>query len=999
MRVFARWRGTRSRLPHVTGTAETRRSPALDLWPVLIIGVAALLRLAFLGRIPTFLEYDEAANVILAGEIARGVKLPIFIRPYTGKEALYFYAAAAVMRLGGISVFSLRLTSATCGLITVALTLFCARELAKIGGVAQREQRWLALFSAGLVAVSYWQVNLARLGYRAVILPPLLAATVGLLLRGLRTGWRRLILLAGASAGLCAYTYSSVRVLPLFPAAIWLWVGIADRRQWRERLLQFVLFGLAAGLVFAPLGVFFLRYPETFWVRLSQVSILNPSVHQGDLWGTLWRTTRLALGMFATAGDMNPLYNAPGKPVFGRLIVAFFYLGLGLAAWRMVPSADRAWSRPNASPSVETLFPRLPSFVLLCWLAVMMIPNVLSASGVPHNLRAMALVPALFILSARGIVAPIEWLHARAAAQGLSEAMRRVGRWLQPSILILLLGGEGARTGQAYLQWARSAPPYYKGNQALLRAAALIDAYPESDPYVATYFHQHATLAVSSARYGQIRWISGSTLVLPPPNSAPALLIYDHTNPVDPLLRERYLAPESLLLREFGPDGGLGFEAFQIEAASRPGPAPQFPMQANVGHTLTLLGYDLNGAAQSGDELDVTLYWEVQRPVDRDDWAFFAHLVDDAGFRWGEDTFFVYPSAQWRPGEVLIARRRFEVAPGAPPGSYTLHVGAFSSSLDARLPVLNASGQMAGTTHLLGPIAISPADAPPAELPPIQQPLQVAVGEQLVFLGSDRDRSDLRPGETLALTLYWQARGRLSQPADVLVSLDDSQGSLSLWRGPPVRGSYPFMDWQRGEFIRDRYALRLPLDTPAGDYELSVTVVDAEGVPMALASGGESISLGTIHVHETDRLWEPPAFAYPVGARLGNEVELLGYDLERSLVQLGESLQLALVWQCREAMDVAYTVFTHLLDENQQVRGQKDNPPVHGTYPTTLWVPGEIVVDRYQIPVDPDAAPGQYVIEVGLYDPGTMQRLAVQDPTGAIGDRVLLADVEIARSR
>ena len=51
-------------------------------------------------------------------------------------------------------------------------------------------------------------------------------------------------------------------------------------------------------------------------------------------------------------------------------------------------------------------------------------------------------------------------------------------------------------------------------------AAELIDAHPESDPYVATYFHQHATLAVSSARYEQIRWLSGQTLVLPPPGSA-----------------------------------------------------------------------------------------------------------------------------------------------------------------------------------------------------------------------------------------------------------------------------------------------------------------------------------------------------------------------------------------------------------------------------------------------------------------------------------------------
>jgi hypothetical protein len=94
-------------------------------------------------------------------------------------------------------------------------------------------------------------------------------------------------------------------------------------------------------------------------------------------------------------------------------------------------------------------------------------------------------------------------------------------------------------------------------------------------------------------------------------------------------------------------------------------------------------------------------------------------------------------------------------------------------------------------------------------------------------------------------------------------------------------------------------------------------------------------------------------------------------------------------------VDTAYTVFTYLLDTGGQVRGQKDNPPVGGSYPTTLWVPGEVVVDRYEIPIVADAAPGQYAIEVGMYDPATIVRLPVLDPGGAAGDRVLLADVEV----
>jgi hypothetical protein len=401
----------------------------------------------------------------------------------------------------------------------------------------------------------------------------------------------------------------------------------------------------------------------------------------------------------------------------------------------------------------------------------------------------------------------------------------------------------------------------------------------------------------------------------------------------------------------------------------------------------------------SGEVLDVTLYFAVQHTVEQDDFTFFAHLVDDLGFRWAGETFFRYPSAQWRAGETLLYRLQLPVAPGAPPGTYALKVGVFAPSLDARLPVLNEAGQMAGTVVTTGPIALASAAAPPApgDRPAIQQPLERVYEGTLRYLGSDRDRSDLRPGQTLALTLYWQAEHEIQRGYQVLVDLAGEESEVVLWQGHPVHGLYPFVRWQAGEFIRDRYALRLPLDTPAGDYYLRVWLLDEEGVPVPTAREEASLALGTIHVRASDRLWEPPPFAHPVGARLGDAFELLGYDLDRTQVSPGEVLRLTLVWRCREATDTAYTVFTHLLDAGQQVRGQKDNPPVQGTYPTTLWVPDEVVVDAYEIPVAADAAPGAYAIEVGMYDPSTIQRLPVVDATGAgvAGDRILLGEIEV----
>jgi hypothetical protein len=59
-----------------------------------------------------------------------------------------------------------------------------------------------------------------------------------------------------------------------------------------------------------------------------------------------------------------------------------------------------------------------------------------------------------------------------------------------------------------------------------------------------------------------------------------------------------------------------------------------------------------------------------------------------------------------------------------------------------------------------------------------------------------------------------------------------------------------------------------------------------------------------------------------------------------------------------------------------------DGEPVGGTRPTSQWLVGELIVDRYGLAIPADAPVGDYVIEVGMYDPETHERLPVRDRTG-----------------
>jgi hypothetical protein len=127
---------------------------------------------------------------------------------------------------------------------------------------------------------------------------------------------------------------------------------------------------------------------------------------------------------------------------------------------------------------------------------------------------------------------------------------------------------------------------------------------------------------------------------------------------------------------------------------------------------------------------------------------------------------------------------------------------------------------------------------------------------------------------------------------------------------------------------------------------------------------------------------------------LGGKVSLYGYDLSTDVLRPGDTLVLTLYWQALTPMETPYTVFTHLLDESNQVRGQMDGQPQGGARPTTGWVPQEYLRDDYQLEVHADAPPGGYPIEVGMYDASSpdFRRLPLVDDEGSILDNRIVLD-------
>ncbi|MCU0502202.1 MAG: hypothetical protein MUC51_10630, partial [Anaerolineae bacterium] len=105
------------------------------------------------------------------------------------------------------------------------------------------------------------------------------------------------------------------------------------------------------------------------------------------------------------------------------------------------------------------------------------------------------------------------------------------------------------------------------------------------------------------------------------------------------------------------------------------------------------------------------------------------------------------------------------------------------------------------------------------------------------------------------------------------------------------------------------------------------------------------------------------------------------------------ALDVALYWQATSKLPADYTVFVHVLDGRGERVAQGDGPPVNGRYPSSAWLPGQIVVDKRRIPLPAGVNPADLQVAVGLYRPEDGVRLPATDSRGARmpDDQIVLA--------
>jgi 4-amino-4-deoxy-L-arabinose transferase-like glycosyltransferase len=101
--------------------------------------------------------------------------------------------------------------------------------------------------------------------------------------------------------------------------------------------------------------------------------------------------------------------------------------------------------------------------------------------------------------------------------------------------------------------------------------------------------------------------------------------------------------------------------------------------------------------------------------------------------------------------------------------------------------------------------------------------LPVNFGDVMLFLGHDRSESEVAPGETLEVLLYWQLLQRPELHYSIFVHLLDGESRIV---GEFDANSYGTKYWREdgGEMLLGYYPLRVSPDVPPGEYQLEIGV-------------------------------------------------------------------------------------------------------------------------------------------------------------------------------
>lgn len=122
-----------------------------------------------------------------------------------------------------------------------------------------------------------------------------------------------------------------------------------------------------------------------------------------------------------------------------------------------------------------------------------------------------------------------------------------------------------------------------------------------------------------------------------------------------------------------------------------------------------------------------------------------------------------------------------------------------------------------------------------------------------------------------------------------------------------------------------------------------------------------------------------------------NKIELVGYSLSSPAVRRGGKVTIRMYFKSTGRLTTSYRVFMHVdrVGSSSRIHGDhfvlnlvretEDQKTCQGCFATNHWIPGDVVVDTYDLDVPIGSPSGPHHIWVGFYNPSGDGRLPVKD--------------------
>lgn len=140
-----------------------------------------------------------------------------------------------------------------------------------------------------------------------------------------------------------------------------------------------------------------------------------------------------------------------------------------------------------------------------------------------------------------------------------------------------------------------------------------------------------------------------------------------------------------------------------------------------------------------------------------------------------------------------------------------------------------------------------------------------------------------------------------------------------------------------------------------------------------------------------------------VHATFDGQLELLGYSLNKKgtkngakapLYHWGDTIELTLYFRVKARVSGNQQFFVHIDTAGNRLHG--DHFPLNGDFPTNTWLPGDIIKDTHEIPVESYSKAGNYTLNFGFYIGSNRMKIA-PPKAHRKDDRTTIGSIRVSR--